>query len=217
VVGAVVLLRSPPRQVLRWAALVVPPTVVAAVAVDAYAGTSVPTNGFSAAFNFGEPAVLTQDWIRANVALATVAGLALLGVWVAVALLAAPRWRAVVLAGLAAVSMAATAQLTVTISRASTPLVRANLLPDPVPGRQIAVSKDLSWEVWVTQAYQVSWTQLEFFSPASQPPPGGAALVEVPWAGNSARASWPQAPRGWHVSGASQSGGWVVWTSQSAR
>ena len=61
-VGAAVLLRAAPRQVLICAACVVPPTLLAAIVVSVYAGSSVPTSGFGAAFVFAEPAVLTQNW-----------------------------------------------------------------------------------------------------------------------------------------------------------
>ena len=77
VAGAAVLLRADRRQVLGCAAVVVPATVLTAIAVVAYAGSAVPADGFSAAFNFAEPAVLTQNWMRANVALATAVGLGL--------------------------------------------------------------------------------------------------------------------------------------------
>lgn len=211
VVGAVVLLRASRRQLLSCAALVVPPTVIAAIAVYAYAGASVPTAGFGAAFNFAEPAVLTQNWIQANVALATAVGLALLGVWLTVVLLARPGARAIALAGIAAVSVFATAQMTVTVSRASAPIQQVSLMTGLLPGDQIAVSRSLSWVVWVPQSYAVSWTQLEFFSPPGEQPPAGTTVAEMPWTGKSALASWPQAPSGWYVAAASAAGGWVAW------
>jgi hypothetical protein len=218
VAGAAVLLRAGRRQVLVCAALVVPVAVVAGIAVDAYAGTSVPTNGFSAAFNFAEPAVLTQNWARANVAHATAVAFALLAVWVAVVLVLPAGRRAIVLAGIAAVSVAATAQMTVTISRASVPVQEADLMPGLVPGDQVAVSRAVSWEMWVPQAYEVPWTTLEFFRPyKGDPPPAGATVVEVPWAGNNALASWPQAPAGWHVAASSAVGGWVAWRDTPLR
>ena len=68
-----------------------PPTLIAAIAVFAYAGGSVPTAGFGGAFAFAEPAVLTQNWTQANVFLATVVGLLLLAAWVGV-VFAADRW-----------------------------------------------------------------------------------------------------------------------------
>jgi hypothetical protein len=210
-----VLLRGTRRQILLSAVLVVPPLLVAGIAVDAYAGPAVPTNGFSAAFNFAEPAVLTQNWYRANVALATLVGLALLAVWVGVVLFAVPRWRPVVLAGLAVVSIVATAQMTVTISRASTPLQQVNMLTGLESDDQVAVSRALGWQVWVPQAYEVSWAHLEFFRPDRQPPPGNASVVEVPYpASGSLQSSWPQAPAGWHVAQSSQVGGWVSWRNQ---
>src|SRR5712664_307893 len=58
-VGAVVLLRAAARPILAFAACVAGPTMVAAVTVAAYAGTSLPTER-GKVFNFGEPAVLAQ-------------------------------------------------------------------------------------------------------------------------------------------------------------
>jgi len=63
----------------------------------------------------------------------------------------------------------------------------------------------------VPEVFQVAWTELQFFNPASQPPPAGVTAVETPWAGASAQASWPHAPAGWHVAASSQAGGWVLW------
>ncbi len=77
-VGAAVLLRAAPRQVLIGAACVVPPTLLAAIVVSVYAGSSVPTSGFGAAFVFAEPAVLTQNWTQASVLLATAVAFVLL-------------------------------------------------------------------------------------------------------------------------------------------
>ncbi len=215
IVGAAVLLRCSRRQILASAVLVIPPLLVAGIAVDAYAGPSVPTRGFSASFNFAEPAVLTQNWISANVALATGVALALLALWVGVALFAAPRWRPVILIGLAAVSIAATAQMTVTVSRASTPLQQVNMLTGLEADDQIAISKDLGWQVWVPQAYEIWWTRLEFFRPSRQGPPANASVVEVPYpASGPVQSSWPQAPAGWHVAQWSVAGGWVTWRNQ---
>jgi hypothetical protein len=37
-------------------------------------------------------------------------------------------------------------------------------------------------------------------------------VVEAGWpTGQSARASWPRAPAGWHIVASSPSGGWVTW------
>jgi len=147
VVGAAVLLRADRRRILVYAACLVPPTLVAGIAVFAYAGGSLPTAGFGGAFAFAEPAVLTQDWTQANVFLATVAGLLLLAAWVMV-VLAADRWggrfgrwggrwgarfgrwgqggRAVVLAGLGMVSLVAVIQMTSNIAQASLPAAKAD-------------------------------------------------------------------------------------------
>ena len=86
-VGAVVLLRAAARPILGFAASAAGLTMVAAVTVAVYAGTSLPT-GPGRTFNFGVPAVLTQDWSQASVLVATAAALALLLLWVLFALLA---------------------------------------------------------------------------------------------------------------------------------
>lgn len=63
----------------------------------------------------------------------------------------------------------------------------------------------------VPLAYQVSWTELQFFNPAS-PPPAGVSVVERSWpAGQPAQASWPHAPAGWRVVATNQAGRWVLW------
>jgi len=222
--GAVVLLRAGWRPILGCALCTVVSFVVAAVTVATYAGSSLPTSGFGSAFNFAEPAVLTQNWTQASVLLASAVTLGLLACWVAFAL-AARRWRAVIPvfgACVAAVSLVAVAQMTSQVSQAST--VQAQAVNVPVsasgvrPGEQVAVSSDLGWQAWVPLAYQVSWTKLQFFDPASQSPPAGVTVVEMPWPdGQSAQpaqpaqASWPHAPAGWRVVASNQAGGWVLW------
>jgi hypothetical protein len=79
------------------------------------------------------------------------------------------------------------------------------------PGEQIAVASNVSYSLWAPQAFEVSWTELEFFNPP-QAPPAGTAVVEAAWpAGQPASASWPHSPAGWHIVAASQAGGWVAW------
>ena len=237
VVGAAVLLRADRRRIVVYAACLVPPTLVAGIAVFAYSGGSVPTAGFGGAFAFAEPAVLTQNWTQANVFLATVVGLLLLAAWVVV-VLAADRWggrlrgrlgsrwgergRVVVLGGLGVVSLVAVIQMTSNIAQASVPaqaasttgLVTASGLK---PGQVLAVdegihAKGVSWEAWMPQAFEVWWTPLEFFNPAKGPPPANATVVEMEWLpGRSAQASWPQAPPGWRIVASDQAAGWVAW------
>jgi hypothetical protein len=233
VAGAAMLLRAGGRWIVICAAAVVPPVVIAAVAVAAYAGTSVPTAGFGAGFSFGGPAVLTQDWTQASVLLATAVTLGLLALWVGWVLAAdrlTGRWpgralmpggRALVLAGLAAVSLVAVAQMTSHISRAGTPGQEANTTGLVTasglrPGQRLAIGTGLSWASWMPQAYEIPWAPLEFFDAASQPPPANASVVEVAWpAGQPARASWPQAPAGWRIVATDQADGWVAWRRPS--
>jgi hypothetical protein len=220
--GTAVLLRSAPRRVVVYAACVVPPTLLAAIVVVAYAGGSVPTSGFGAAFVFAEPAVLTQDWMKASVLLATVVALGVLAAAVAVVTFASRRpWArrgpTVMLTGLGAVSLVASLQMTSHISQASTPGQEGNSTALVTgtglkPGQHLAIGTGLSWQTWMPQAYEVWWAPLEFFSAGSQPPPANATVVEVAWSGQQpAAASWPQAPAGWRIMLEDGVDGWVAW------
>jgi hypothetical protein len=224
--GAVVLLRSPPRRLVACAACVVPPTLLAAIVVFAYAGGSVPTSGFGAAFVFAEPALLTQDWTTANVLLATVVAFGLLAGAVGVVLFAAriggpwaARLRAVMVAGLGAVSLVASLQMTSHISQANTPGQERNVTALVTgtglkPGQHLAIGTGLSWQTWMPQAYEVWWTQLQFFNATlGVPPPADATVVEVAWpAGLPAAMSWPQGPgEGWKIVLKDWVDGWVAW------
>jgi hypothetical protein len=219
-VGAAVLLRAAPRQVLIGAACVVAPTLLAAIVVSVYAGSSVPTSGFGAAFVFAEPAVLTQNWTHASVLLATAVAFVLLGAACLVAVVASHwgrLWHGVLLAGLGAVSLVASLQMTSHISQADTPAQERNVTAIVSgtglrPGQHLAIGTGLSWITWMPQAYEVWWAPLQFFHPWSQGPPPGATVVEVAWpAGEPAAASWPQAPAGWRVVLTDRVDGWVAW------
>jgi len=238
VVGVVILLRARPRFILICAGNTAALTVLTAVIVSVYAGPSLPTASFPTGFNFGEPAVLTQDWTQASVLVATAVALGLLALWVAMAL-AARRFagaalrvpvsrvlRGLAAAGLASVSLVALTQMTSHVSRANTPaqaqsttgFVAATGLK---PGDQIAVAftigtnnlpaTDVPYFLWAPQAFEVSWTELEFFNPA-QPPPAGVNVVETGWpAGQPASAGWLDHPAGWRIVASNQAAGWVAW------
>jgi hypothetical protein len=240
IVGAVVLLRARARTILLCAAGTAALTITTGVIVAVYAGSSLPTGGFPSAFNFGEPAVLTQDWTSANVWVATAVALALTAVWVLLAL-AARRWHRVALAGavrvpvvtqvvgvlaVAAVGLVALAQMTSHVSQAATPAQAANTTGFVAasglkPGDQFAVTSgpgqssaptDVSYWLWAPQAFEVWWTELQFFNPATQPPPAGVNVVEAGWPkGQPAQASWPHPPAGWRIVASNRTGGWVVW------
>jgi hypothetical protein len=222
-VGAVVLLRASASRILGYAAVVTGLTVLAAVTVAVYAGTSLSTTGFGSGFNFAEPAVLTQGWTQANVALATAVALGLLGCWIVLALVVR-RWRGVLQAGglgvlglaVAAVSLVAVAQMTSHISQPAasaqaaytTKLVKAAGLKPP---DQIAIASNVPWELWIPQAFTISWTELQSYKPPS-PPPAGVTAVETVWPnGQPASASWPHAPRGWRIAATDRSDGLVIW------
>jgi hypothetical protein len=237
VVGAVILLRARPQFILICAACTAAVTVLTAIIVSVYAGPSLPTGSFPTGFNFGELAVLTQDWTSASVWLASAVALGLLGIWVLIAL-AARRWstairgvpvsralRGLAVAGLAAVSLVAVTQMTSHVSQAATPgqaqnttgFVAATGLKPP---EQIAVAftvgsglaaNDVSYSYWAPQAFEVSWTELQFFNPA-QPPPTGVSVVETGWpTGKPASAGWPNHPAGWRIVASDQAAGWVAW------
>jgi hypothetical protein len=218
-VGAVVLLRAAARPILAFAACVAGLTMVAAVTVAVYAGTSLPT-GFGKRFNFGEPAVLTQNWNQASVLAATAAALALLLVWVYFALLARymPVLACVLAAAVAAVSLVAVAQITAHCSRVDQAWAQAMGTSEMAaaaglkPGEQIAIALGISGDLRVAQAFEVSSTQVQFYNPFRRPPPADVTVVETAWPhGQPAGASWPDAPAGWRVVAANQAGSWVIW------
>jgi hypothetical protein len=199
---------------------VVPPTLLAAMVVSVYAGSSVPTSGFGAAFVFAEPAVLTQNWTQASVLLATAVAFVLLAAAGLVAVVASRRgrrWHGVSLAGFGAVSLVASLQMTSHISQASTPGQERNITAIVSsaglrPGQHLAIGTGLSWQTWMPQAYEVWWAPLQFFTAGSQAPPADATVVEVAWPGGQpAAASWPQAPAGWRVVLTDRVDGWVAW------
>ena len=223
-VGAVMLLRARMRDILVCAAVATGLFLLAAATVAVYIGTTVPTAGFGAGFNFAEPAVLTMNWTQASVPLATAVTLVMLAVWIGLAGLLR-RWRAgvpfaavgAVFGGcVAAVSLVAVAQMTSHVSRtgsvkaqAAGALTKAGQLR---PGDRIAVTSSLDWTLWVPQAFEVSWTEIEPFTPGSQPLPPGTTVVEAAWpTGQPAQAGWPQAPAGWRIAASDQTAGWVVW------
>jgi hypothetical protein len=218
-VGGVVLLRAATRPILAFAACVAGLTVVDAVTVSVYAGTSLPT-GPGKTFNDGMPAVLTQDWNQASVLVATAVALALLLLWVLFALLAR-RMRVltcVLGAAVAAASLVAVAQLTAHGSQVDNAWAKAAGIKEMAaagglkPGEQIAIASNVSGVLRVAQAFEVSSTQVRPFNPFCQPPPAGVTVIDADWpTGQPARASWPEAPAGWRIVASNRFGSWVVW------
>jgi hypothetical protein len=199
-------------------------TIVAAEAVAVYAGTSLPT-GPGKRFNLGEPAVLTQNWSRASVLVATAAALVLLFLWVFFAVLARylPGLNAVMGVAVAAVSLVAVAQLTVHCSQVDNAAARAEGIPQLAaadnlkPGQQIAIASDVSGILRIAQAFEVPSTQLQVFNPFCQPPPADVTVVDAAWpSGKAARASLPDVPAGWQLVAANRLGSWVVWRRSTA-
>jgi hypothetical protein len=164
--------------------------------------------------------VLTQNWSKASVLVATASALGLLFVWVYFALLARHlRVLAGVLgAAVAALSLVAVAQITAHCSRADGVWAQAIGIREIAaagglkPGEQVAIASDVSGILRIAQAFEVSSTQVQYFDPHRQPPPADVAVVDVAWpTGQPARASWPDAPAGWRVVATNRFGSWVVW------
>ena len=223
-VGAAMLLRARMRVILVCAAISAGLFVLAAVTVAVYIGTTVPTVGFGAGFNFAEPAVVTQSWTQASVPLATAVTLVMLAVWIGFAFVLRRLRGGVSLAAVsaafgvcvAAVSLIAVAQMTSHIARTDDSPARAAMaLMDASklqPGEQVAVTSSLAWPLWVPQAFEVSWTELDLVNPGDQPLPPGTTVVEAGWpTGKPAQAGWPEAPAGWRIVASDQSAGWAVW------
>ncbi len=218
-VGAAVLLQVPPRPILVFTACVAGLTVVTAMTVAVYAGTSLPT-GRGRRFNFGGPAVLTQNWHHASVLAATAVALGLLLLWVYLAILA--RYLRVLTwvggAAVAALSLVAVAQLTAYCSvvdnaraqaMGTTEMATAGGLK---PGEQVAVASDINGVLRLAQTFEVSSTEVQFFNPVLQSPPADATVVDAKWpSGQPAAASWPGAPAGWRIVATNRFGGWVAW------
>jgi hypothetical protein len=218
-VGAVVLLRAAVRPILACTACTVGLTILTAVTVAVYAGKSLPTER-GRRFDFGEPAVLTQDWHRAPVLVATAAALALLLLWVAFALLArSVRILAWVLgAVVATVSLMAVVQLTAYSTRADSAWAKAMGITEMAaagrlqPGEQIAIASNVSGVPRIAQEFEVSSTQVHLFNPSCEPPPADVTVIDAAWpTGQPAQASLPDAPAGWRVVAANRFGSWVVW------
>jgi hypothetical protein len=223
-IGAAMLLRARMRDILVCAAISTGLFLLAAVTVAVYIGTTVPTKGFGAGFNFAEPAVLTLNWTQASVALATAVTLVMLAVWIGFAFVLRRLRSGVPLAAVSAafgicvavVSLFAVAQMTSHVSRTEDSSTRAAMaLMDAGklrPGDQVAIASSLGWTLWVPQVFEVSWTELNLFSPSHQPLPSGATVVEAGWPnGQPAQAGWSQAPAGWRIVASDQGAGWVVW------
>jgi hypothetical protein len=218
-VGAAVLLQVPTRPILVFTACVAGLAAVTAMTVAVYAGTSLPT-GRGRRFNFGGPAVLTQNWHHASVLVATAVALGLLLLWAYFAILARylPVLAWVAGAAVAALSLVAVAQLTAYCSVVDTARARAMGTTEmaaadaPKPGEQIAVASDITGILRLAQTFEVSSTQVRFFNPALQSPPADVTVIDFAWPkGQPASASWPDAPVGWRIVATNRFGGWVVW------
>ena len=141
IVGIVVLLRVRGWRLVGYAAAAAALAAGTAAVVVHYAGSHQNVTGFGA-FNWADPAVLTQGWTDLSVPEATVVGVALLALWVLIALTlrwltgrSFARWRAALLVPIAAMNMFALVQMTTHISQASTPVQQANSLGPGHRGR----------------------------------------------------------------------------------
>ena len=144
---------------------------MAAVTVAVYAGKSLPTKR-GRTFNFGEPAVLTQNWSRASVLVATAAALGLL---LPVGRLRTPRALHAVLTWVAG---AACGGKPGGRGPANGPLLpgrhhlgqgdgrkRDGTADGLQPGEQIAVACNISGVLRIAQEFEVSSTQVHLSIP----------------------------------------------------
>jgi hypothetical protein len=216
--GVAVLMRAPARTLLRASAAAVAMTVVAACVVQWYAGDLLSQYTYTS-YDFPETSLLTWDWTSFRLWHATVTGLVLLGLSVAVVRLR--RHGPLLLAGLlaaVAVAMCATA-----IDRIAQPLVRAETahtdLRDRVDlraQRSIAVDWNVPWTIRLSQFYWAWWSEGSVFDARWTPPPQDVDMVVLAWPKDvPATGSWPTgAPPGWHVAASRRTiqGDWVAWT-----
>ena len=155
IVGIVVLLRVRGWRLVGYAAAAAALAAGTAAVVVHYAGSHQNVTGFGA-FGWADPAVLTQGWTNLSVPEATVVGVALLALWVLIALTlrwlsgrSFARWRVALLVPIAAMNMFALVQMTTHISQASTPAQQANSLglvtgAGLKPGDQVALDYGIS-------------------------------------------------------------------------
>jgi hypothetical protein len=85
IVGIAVLLTARSWRLVGYASGAAVLAAGTGAVVANYVGASISTSGF-AAFNFAEPAVLAQGWTRLSVAKSTAVAVALLALWVVLAL-----------------------------------------------------------------------------------------------------------------------------------
>jgi hypothetical protein len=230
IVGIAALLTARSWRLVGYAAGAALLAAGTGAVVANYAGASIGTSGF-AAFSFAEPTVLAQGWTGLRVAKSTAVAVALLALWVVLALVlrqvagtAFERWRVSLLVPVAAMNLFALDQMTTHISQPSTPPQRANSLGFVMgtglkPGEKVAVDSGLwtDWQAWIPQSFEVWWTAFDFFYADSSPVPAGVKVVEVPWpSGKPAQDSWAKAPAGWHVVAKNRLYGWVAWAAPAA-
>ncbi|SEG47463.1 hypothetical protein SAMN04489712_105422 [Thermomonospora echinospora] len=216
-VGVAVLLRASRRTALRAAAAVAVVTAAAAALIELRAGGSFGEYVFFP-FDFPETGFLTWDWDSLRLWTATLAGLGLLALTVAMAV-AGRRSGAVLLVGVLLVVNAAAS--VATAARVSRPFVREMTaasdlsgLLDPAAKPRVAIDGNVDWKIWVMQLYQVSWSQVLWFDSRYERPPTRADLVLMVWDGKvPAERTWADPPAGWRVAGSRRTaeGHWVAW------
>ncbi|MFA1541156.1 hypothetical protein [Actinomadura monticuli] len=218
IAGVAVLARAPRRTLLPAAASAAAVTVAAACVVQWYAGDLLGRYTYTP-YDFPETAFLTWDWTSFRLWRATLAGLLLLGLSVAVVRLR--RHGPLLLAGLlaaVAVAMCATA-----IDRIAQPMVRAQTahtdLRDRVDlraQRSIAFDWNIWWTIRLSQFYWAWWSDGTVFDSRWTPPPQDVDMIVLAWPKDvPATASWPKgAPPGWRVADSRRTieGDWVAWT-----
>ncbi|MEV5747102.1 hypothetical protein AB0L00_04720 [Actinoallomurus sp. NPDC052308] len=212
--GAALVVRATRIGVAKAALATAGLTLASALVVLLHAGGRL-THGFFLSLDFPEMSALTWSWDRLRFWWVTV--VVLLSLLILVLAKGRKAVRALVALAVAA-DLAAVAVVVGrdarhwadTLDKASS-LAGAALRPDDRVGIDY---RDMSWRVWISQAFQVQSHLQPIDRRDARTLPQGLTLVIVPWDPHqSPRASWPAAPPGFAPISVhwTDSGSWVAW------
>jgi hypothetical protein len=213
-VAAAAVVRAGKTALARAVMVTAGMAVLTAAIVGLYAGDKL-TRGFFVSTDFPETCFLTWTWDGFKLWPTTAAALALLAVAV-IALTMYGRRRALipVAIGFAVVDIAAAIAFTGHISRywSNAYASMDDFTPEIRPADRVGLDfPDLSWQIWVLQAFE-SRHGLTPIDPSGHfPLPSDLTVVVVPWKPGAPRQSFPAAPKNWHFAWASPGGGWALW------
>ena len=181
IVGLAVLLTARSRRLVGYAAGAAVLAAGTGAVVANYAGANISTSGF-AAFNFAEPTVLAQGWNGLSVAKSTAVAVALLALWVVLALVlrqvagtAFERWRVSLLVPVAAMNLPRSTRCRRTSRRRArrrSERIRwasSRHRPQTRRNRRRGQRLRADWEAWIPQSFEVWSTALDFFYAAARP------------------------------------------------